>query len=159
MQIFLDCDGVLADFNREFYNCFDYWPQQYEETFGTSAFWKTVNSNPTFYENLPMMWDARELVSAVEKISVPIILTGIPSSVSDSANQKINWKNKHFPHLKMICCLSRNKRLHSQPGDILIDDMLKYSHLWKEAGGVFIHHTSAKTSIEKLTAHLNMLNN
>jgi hypothetical protein len=35
-------------------------------------------------------------------------------------------------------------------GDILIDDFLKYRHLWEEAGGIFIRHISAKGSLEKL---------
>ena len=34
-----------------------------------------------------------------------------------------------------------------QPGDILIDDWPKYKHLWEEAGGIFILHTSAAQSI------------
>ena len=35
-------------------------------------------------------------------------------------------------------------------GDVLIDDRAKYRHLWEEAGGIFIHHTSASSSIEAL---------
>jgi uncharacterized protein YfaT (DUF1175 family) len=37
-----------------------------------------------------------------------------------------------------------------KPGDILIDDFDKYRHLWIEAGGIFIHHTSAAASIRAL---------
>jgi hypothetical protein len=38
------------------------------------------------------------------------------------------------------------------PGDILVDDYLKYRHLWEEAGGVFIHHTSASNTLRQLAA-------
>jgi hypothetical protein len=42
------------------------------------------------------------------------------------------------------------------PGDILVDDYLKYRHLWEEAGGVFVHHTSARHTIRQL-AELGLL--
>jgi len=37
-----------------------------------------------------------------------------------------------------------------KPGDIIIDDYLKYRHLWVEAGGIFIHHISAVESLAAL---------
>ena len=94
------------------------------------------------------MPDARELFEAVEHLG-PVILTGLP--LGDWAEpQKRAWGAKHFPHTSMICCLSKDKRNHMQSGDILVDDFLKYKHLWEEAGGIFVHHTSAKSSIEAL---------
>ena len=49
--------------------------------------------------------------------------------------------------------MARNKRDHAQPGDVLVDDTLKHRHLWEEVGGVFIHHTSAASTIEELAAY------
>jgi hypothetical protein len=43
-----------------------------------------------------------------------------------------------------------DKRNHCQTGDVLVDDTLKHRHLWEEAGGIFIHHRSARESIEQL---------
>lgn len=37
-----------------------------------------------------------------------------------------------------------------KPGDVLVDDNLKYRELWETAGGVFIHHTSAEQTIAEL---------
>ncbi len=37
-----------------------------------------------------------------------------------------------------------------RPGDVLVDDFLKYKHLWEEAGGVFIHHISAAESVRRM---------
>jgi hypothetical protein len=62
------------------------------------------------------------------------------------------WAKEHFPGTKMITCASRDKSRHMKPGDVLVDDYLKYRHLWEAAGGVFIHHTSAKASLEALRA-------
>jgi hypothetical protein len=43
-----------------------------------------------------------------------------------------------------------DKRNHCQSGDVLVDDTLKHRHLWEEAGGIFIHHKTARESIEQL---------
>jgi hypothetical protein len=35
---------------------------------------------------------------------------------------------------------------------MLVDDTLKYRDLWTGAGGIFVHHRNAETSIEELRA-------
>ncbi len=47
--------------------------------------------------------------------------------------------------------MARDKRLHMTTGDILVDDTLKHRHLWEDAGGIFIHHTSAAETLAELT--------
>lgn len=148
MQLFLDCDGVLADFDGSAEAIFGLPPRKFEDKFGTKRFWVDLQSHEDFYTNLPLMPDARELFEAVEHLN-PVILTGLP--VGDWAEpQKRRWGLKHFPDTTMICCMSKDKKDHMQPGDILIDDWPKYKSVWEEAGGIFILHTSAKESIAKL---------
>jgi hypothetical protein len=36
------------------------------------------------------------------------------------------------------------------PGDVLVDDYLRYRELWVKAGGIFIQHLSAAESIRQL---------
>ena len=151
-QLFLDCDGVLADFDRGAENVFGIHPRKYEDEHGTEKFWATLQSYSKFYENLPVMSDAYELYAAVEHLN-PIILTGCPLGGWAQA-QKLSWRNKHFPGVPMITTLSKDKRSHAKAGDILIDDYLKYRHLWEEMGGVFIHHKSAQESLHQLWAVL-----
>jgi hypothetical protein len=147
-QLFLDCDGVLANFDAYAEEIFGLPPRDAENKLGTKRFWVDLQSHDGFYRNLPPMPDAFELFAAVEHLN-PIILTGLP--LGDWAEpQKREWGAKHFPHTTMICCMSKDKRNHMKPGDILVDDYLKYRHLWEEAGGVFVHHTSAKSSIAAL---------
>lgn len=43
-----------------------------------------------------------------------------------------------------------DKRNHAQEGDILVDDQLKHAHLWEDAGGIFVHHKSARRTIARL---------
>lgn len=43
-----------------------------------------------------------------------------------------------------------DKRNHAQEGDILVDDQLKHAHLCQDAGGIFVHHKSARSTLETL---------
>lgn len=147
-QLFLDCDGVLADFDTRAEEVFGLPPRQAEERFGTQRFWVDLQSHPNFYRDLPLLPDAMKLYEAVKHLS-PIILTGCPQG-GWAEPQKLDWAAKNFPGVKMITCLSKDKRLHMKIGDVLIDDWPKYKHLWEEHGGRFVLHTSAEESIAQL---------
>lgn len=151
MRLYLDCDGVLADFDAAFEALFGHAPMAYEKRKGSEIFWRDIKSeSPNFYRDLPLMPDAMELFSAVEHLR-PIILTGCPRG-GWAEMQKLQWAKAHFPGIPMVVCMSRDKRDYCQPGDRLIDDRLHYADLWEDAGGIFIHHTSAASSIEALKA-------
>jgi hypothetical protein len=147
-QLFLDCDGVLADFDTGFLALTGMQGQEYEDRFGSKVFWKRIQDSKNYFENLPLMPDAMELFDAVKHLR-PIILTGCPRG-DWAAHQKMRWRDRYFPGVPMVTCLSRNKVDYCQPGDVLVDDFLKHSQRWIDGGGVFVHHTSAKESIQKL---------
>ena len=149
-QLYLDCDGVLADFDRAATALLEMPPRAFEARYGAAAFWKRIARHPDFYGTLPLMPDAMELFEAVRHLN-PIILTGLPRG-NWAAPQKIRWAAEHFPGTRIITCLARDKRAHARDGDILVDDTLKYRHLWEEAGGTFIHHRSARETIAELRA-------
>ena len=150
-QLFLDCDGVLADFDTLAMQIFGQHPNEAERTVGTNEFWRQLRQHGAFFRDLPLVADALELYRAVAHLQ-PIILTGCPRG-GWAEPQKIDWAARHFPGVRMITCNSRDKRLHMNPGDILVDDLVKYRHLWEEAGGIFVHHRSAASSV----AHLQRL--
>ncbi|KIC42260.1 hypothetical protein RA27_02430 [Ruegeria sp. ANG-R] len=153
MRLFLDCDGVLADFDRHFETCFGSPPRDYQDKSGASIFWRDIKSEqPTFYRDLPLMPDARELFDAVSHMR-PIILTGCPRG-GWAEPQKLAWANEHFPGVPMVVCMSGDKRKYCQPGDTLIDDRPQHRSKWEGAGGVWITHTSAESSIAQLVEHL-----
>lgn len=150
-QLWLDCDGVLADFDRGFEQRFDMAPALYETTHGSSAFWGAIRASKGFFETLPLMPGANELYESVQHLR-PIILTGCPFG-GWSELQKMRWRDKNFPGTPMVTCMSKHKSVYCQPSDVLVDDRDHYRHLWEQAGGVFIMHTSARSSIEALTKH------
>ena len=147
-QLFLDADGVLADFDRGVTQLLGLPPREFEKRHGLGEFWRRLARAPDFYARLPLMPDAWELFDAVRHLD-PIILTGLPRG-NWAAPQKVRWAAKHFPGTRIITCMAVDKRRHAQEGDVLVDDTLKHRHLWEEAGGIFIHHRSAAQSIAEL---------
>lgn len=121
---------------------------QAQATLGQHQFWRVLRAQSNFYGTLPLMPDARRLFDAVAHLH-PIILTGCPLG-GWAESQKQGWAAEHFPGTHIITCLAREKRLYLKPGDILVDDTLKFSELWEEAGGIFVHHTSAESTLSKL---------
>jgi 5'(3')-deoxyribonucleotidase len=156
-HIFLDCDGVLADFDALASTIFGMPPGEYEAQNGAKAFWREIRhyrqpeTDNGFFRSLPLMPDAMDLFNAVRHLN-PTILTGCPFG-DWAPQQKLDWAAEKFPGTKMITCMARSKIEHlEQPGDILVDDKTKYQAIWEEGGGVFVLHTDAKSSIEKLRA-------
>lgn len=139
--MFLDCDGVLADFDKAAIGIFGMAPRQFERRFGLRAFWARLAATPDFFANLDLMPDAMELYRAVRSLS-PTILTGLPRGDWAEA-QKRRWAERHFPRVPVITTTAALKHEHCHSGDALADDREKYRHLWEAAGGIFVHHTSA----------------
>jgi len=149
-QIYLDCDGVLADFDKGAEAILGAPPRVFEKRHGAGQFWKRLANAPGFFEHLDPLPDAFELYDAV-KAKGPIILTGLPHG-RWAEPQKRRWAERHFPGVPVITTSAALKREHCHPGDVLVDDRTQHRHLWIEAGGVFIHHTSASASIAALRA-------
>lgn len=152
MSLFVDMDGVLADFDAG-----------YERHLGVKldrrayvvdgvdrVNWKAVGLTRGFFLGIPPMPDMHQLWDGVAHLS-PTILTSVPYSVPEAAANKIAWVNMHLGDVPVICVSgSSRKEEHCRPGDILIDDYPKYRDRWEKAGGVFIVHTSAETSLREL---------
>lgn len=147
-QVYLDCDGVLADFDSGAAKIFGMSPLDFERRFGLAEFWRALSASPDFFGSLEPLPDAVELYDAVRHLN-PVILTGLPRGNWAEA-QKRRWAARHFPGVEVITTRAALKREHCNPGDALVDDRDKYRHLWESAGGIFIHHRSAADSIEQL---------
>ena len=146
MQLFVDMDGVLADFDAH-----------HEAVFGVrsdkladNVDWSAVRARPGFYLHIPPMPDMDVLWAHIAPFR-PIVLTGVPDSVPEAPDNKRAWVLKHLgAAVEVRCCRSRDKCLHAAPGDILIDDWDKYRDLWIAKGGRWITHRSAAETIQVL---------
>ena len=147
-QLYLDCDGVLADFDKGATAVLGLSPRAFEQRHGLGKFWQKLAQAPDFYFGLPLMDDAMELFDAVRHLD-PIILTGLPRG-NWAADQKVRWAAKYFPGTRIITTMARDKRDHAREGDVLVDDQTRHRERWEQVGGVFIHHRSARQSIDEL---------
>ena len=150
-RLFLDCDGVLADFDKGATAVLGLPPREFEKRHGIGKFWQKLATAPDFYFSLPLLPGATRLFEAVKHLD-PVILTGLPRG-NWAADQKVRWAAKHFPGVPIITTMARDKRNHGKPGDVLVDDQMRHAHLWEEMGGVFIHHTDVDKTLQELAEY------
>lgn len=147
-KLYVDMDGVLADFDSHYAATFGVRPDKVAD----NVDWKAVRGVKNFYRDIPPTWDMWVLWEYIERYR-PTVLTGIPKSVAEAADNKRSWVAKNLgPEVPVITCLSREKSAHAERGDILIDDWDKYRALWEKAGGKWITHENAFNTIEALQA-------
>lgn len=145
-HLFLDLDGVLADFDAGYESVTSSRPDKLAD----DEVWKTIEQYPGFYRDLPLMPDAMVLWCYAKQFN-PTILTGIPSSIPGAESDKRAWvAEKLGANVPVICCASKDKASYASPGDVLVDDWEKYKDKWTGVGGVWVTHTSATDSIEQL---------
>lgn len=147
-RLFLDADGVLADFDEGARRLLGMSPRAFEAKHGRREFWRRIAKAKNFYGTLPEMPDARLLFDAVKHLK-PTILTGLPIG-NWAAPQKVRWAADHFPGVPIITCMARDKHKHMHPGDVLVDDRETHRAAYEGHGVVFVHHRSAEDSLRQL---------
>jgi len=149
-NLFLDCDGVLADFDAGAKALLGMAPRAFEARHGRGQFWKRLANAPDFYATLREMPDARQLFDAVAHLE-PTILTGLPLGTW-AAPQKVRWAAEHFPGVPIVTCMARDKHKFMQAGDVLVDDRENHRAAYENAGVRFVHHVSVADSVRQLAA-------
>jgi hypothetical protein len=144
-KLFLDLDGVLADFDRGVQEVTGRRPEELP----LKAMWAALARVPRFFETLATMEDAEALWRFCAPHH-PTILTGLPLG-SWAPEQKRRWVARMLgKHVPVITCMSREKPQWSGPGHVLVDDRASLREGWERKGGIFVHHTSAEQSIAAL---------
>jgi hypothetical protein len=141
-------DGVLADFDREATYRIGSNIYEFEFKHGSQQFWERLNEGGDFFAKLHPMPDMPELWARVRHLN-PAILTALPRDNGEEvARQKGAWAARYLGfHVQVITCLTSDKPLYCRPGDILIDDRNANEAAWIKAGGTFIHHKNAASTI------------
>ncbi len=152
VKLFLDMDGVLADFDhraRQLVGTDNTY--KFEFTHGAEEFWRRLNTDPFFFEGLPMMHDARRLWDAVTHLR-PTVLTALPHVQPERvAAQKLAWVAKNLGRdVSVITCSTKEKPRYCTDGAILVDDRNINQEKWLMAGGALIHHYSAVQTLNAL---------
>jgi len=162
--IYVDMDGVIADFVAGVDALFkSVGKDKYDESKYEASrkyrddMWDTISKyqkehGDTFWLNLPVMEDARELWDYVQQYKHEV-LTAAGQAQYHAAGQKSKWIAKHFGRVAVhSVATSKEKAKFAAPKHILIDDRQKSIGPWIQAGGIGILHTSAADTIKQLKA-------
>lgn len=154
-RIFIDMDGVLADFDGAFLSLFG---KTCEECESKSEMWRLIHGHDEFFYNLPKMAGARNLYEDALDLrdggEVAILTSAGSSDFHHVAQQKRRWIHKHIDDSVLVITVKDglDKAAFVQnKGDILIDDWRKNCEAWEEAGGVAIKYENAEQAMADLT--------
>ena len=150
--LFLDMDGVLADFDRRAEEVLGMDGHLFSYRFGDEEMWRRLNAVEDFFFSFPPMEDAHLLWEATRGVPRKV-LTALPKTNQRKVDiQKRRWISHHFgaDNVPVITCLTREKPRFAKPGDILVDDRNINEAAWKLRGGIFIHHDDAQSSVAEL---------
>jgi 5'(3')-deoxyribonucleotidase len=112
-NIFIDSDGVIADFDKALI-----------ESGLTADNFKHVEGAYLFLDVMPHATEALSKLRFLEESGLikVWILTKTPTFCPHSYTEKILWYRKHFPWLENRVILSQDKSLLGDHNDFLIDD-------------------------------------
>lgn len=153
INIFVDLDGVLADFDR-----------RVQEICGkpckelsNKEMWPRLSpliKRGVFWQSLPKIEDADLLWNSILELTgrKPTVLSACGTNSPDlSREAKTNWVVEHFGAENVIVVIKASQKAEYASSDsILIDDSEKAVNPWIEAGGIGILHKSAVQSILEL---------
>jgi hypothetical protein len=135
IRIFLDLDGVLADFEGEL-------PA---DKYTADGHVKWDEFDHEWWAKQPICPGAKEFYDAAKKMGKVKFLTA-PMLNVDSYTGKVEWIQNFVPERgkfilrDMILCPARDKFLLARPDRILVDDREKNIAQWTAAGGIGILH-------------------
>jgi proteasome assembly chaperone (PAC2) family protein len=145
-KVYLDMDGVLADFDQRFRDLSGMEPRDFENKYGKKAFWNLIDEENKikFWVGIPIMSGAADLVDAVKDYNYELLTS--PSAKKQSYLGKILWVKNHtgnvFPSKPRINFKKAKEKHLVKPQlaktDILIDDREDTIGRWNTAGGTGI---------------------
>ncbi len=163
--IFLDLDGVLADFPTPAVNLFGrpellepgrwpsdvYYVKDLLDVPGP-VFWKAIaDAGPDFWANLPLYSWTYKLVRHCTAIGPTFFLTDPTFCVHCETGKRL-WIQKHFGTV-IPYVMTDQKHLLARPGRVLIDDYAGNCELWRKHGGQTIEFPGPWTPAECLVSN------
>jgi hypothetical protein len=144
MKIWLDLDGVLADFTKAHNKCKD-------------DFWENHGSRISFWcDEIELMPDADAIVQfcceRVRANNVGILSSGCCWSKilrAYSFTGKVLWVERHFPQLLGRLLICTDKTVLGSPGNMLIDDHPENIRGWKANGGIGVLYDGKLKSLKE----------
>jgi 5'-nucleotidase len=139
-NIYLDLDGVMADFDAHFPSVFGL----DHKSMADDDMWKVINAHESYFLDMPICSGAYDFFLSIRHLN-PIILTACPrTNYANAATQKRKWVRDNLcKNLTVLPVMGGHNKwlfMHSE-GDVLIDDYEKNIKPWVKAGGIGIIHS------------------
>lgn len=156
-KIYLDMDGVVANFDKRFEDLSGMAPKEFESKYGKNKFWDFIDEEHkvSFWVGIPVMPGASALIDRVKKYNYELLTA--PSVKKQSYLGKILWVRNHNdllggkPRINFKKAKDKHKvKSQLSDKDILIDDRMDTIERWEAAGGTGIHYKSASQVLNDL---------
>ncbi len=155
-RIFLDMDGVLADFLSGVAK-----PEMIGHALTNDAYGhneydlrKEELTNKRLFAKLEPMSDMYDLIAYVKHCELPWEILTAAGKVNRElvVYDKNEWIRKHVDPCVVVTCTmgGKQKAAFANKGYVLVDDRLENIEAWEKAGGIGILHTTAERTIDKL---------
>ena len=153
-RIFIDMDGVLADFNTGVETLTgDPFPNNEVGRNDYDAR-KEELTNKRLFRKLPPMEDMHDLVAYVRHTRLPWEILTAAGVINRElvVYDKNEWIREFVsPSVVVTCTMTGSQKgMFAFEGSVLIDDRPKNIEAWEANGGIGILHTSAAATIKEL---------
>jgi len=149
-KIYLDMDGVIADFDKRYKELYKMQPKEAEDKKEFYKFFDNFITTKQF-ATLDLMPDAVLLLNYLSKLNIPTEILSSTSSEKRDADiraQKLMWLQTHNIGFKVnLVPGKRLKKDFSNANSILIDDTPVNIDQWRREGGIGILHTDTISTL------------
>jgi beta-phosphoglucomutase-like phosphatase (HAD superfamily) len=159
-KIYLDMDGVVADFEKRYTEMFGKSPSEARQTKEFNPHWtkfieteqfKTLDWWPGAQEFLKFIDDLHKQGIEVEMLTS----SGGQKHHEKVAMQKVHWLcSKGIPYFANVVSGRKLKRNYATPETILVDDTEDVIKAFNDAGGHGILHKDVGETVEKIKSLL-----
>ena len=156
-KIYLDMDGVIADFDARYKQLYKIYPSEADTYKVFDGFFTQFIADEQFAK-LDLLPDAVELIEYLKTLSIPTEILSSTSSErrdADIRKQKLEWLDKHDIRFPVnLVPGKRFKKDYSNPSVLLIDDTSVNIDQWRKEGGIGILHTDTLTTLNILKMYV-----
>ena len=158
--VFCDMDGVIADFEKGFFNLTGMAIGQLSD----QEMWNRIEAHgkAKFFAELPWMSGGKDLWKYITDNFLQVkILTALGKSDANdkqSSQGKAAWLRHNIPSLQtddiIYVTNKHQKKKYCKPGDIIIDDTEVVIQEWNQKKGIGILHKTAAATIATLKQYV-----
>lgn len=155
-RIFVDMDGVLADYNKQYIKLFGMSPYDLREKSEKEyrRTWKTIVADSHF-AFLDLHEGAKELINFLNSLKVEKVVLSSAAGFDyyeEIQQQKVFWlKKNNINWTPIIVPGKKYKKAFADKNSFLIDDTVSNVEDFIEAGGCAVLHNDVNTTISSVT--------